>query len=76
MARPRPSVNLVYLIQGNDAGRPAWHYVKIDRMKLAAFRRALKTGSLDASDYGTILKSGWGKDPPKKIVKWIRDTYG
>jgi hypothetical protein len=68
--------DLVYLIRGKDAGRPAWHYVHIDGMKLRAFKRALATGSLDVSQYGEILKSGWGKDPPGDIVKWVKDRYG
>jgi hypothetical protein len=68
--------DLVYLIRGKDAGRPAWHYVQIDGMKLRAFKRALATGSLDVSQYGEILKSGWGEDPPGDIVKWVKDRYG
>ncbi len=67
--------DLVWLVRGKDAGRPAWHYVMISRSKLALFRRAISTGSLDVSDYGSILESGWGEDPPQESVARIRERY-
>jgi hypothetical protein len=68
--------DLVYLVRGKDAGRSAWHYVLIDRMKLPLFKQKLKTGSLDVSEYGKILYSGWGENPPEEIVEEIKKQYG
>lgn len=65
----------VYLVRGKDGGRPAWHYVMIDPLKLEVFKQNLATRSLDVSDYGVILYSGWGEDPPDQIVETIRETY-
>ena len=33
------------------------------------------TETVDVSEYGSILYSGWGKDPPKEIVQKIEDNY-
>lgn len=66
---------LVYLVRGKDAGRAAWHYVLIDKMKLPLFKQKLKSGSLDVSEYGKILYSGWGDNPPEEIVEEIKKQY-
>jgi tetratricopeptide (TPR) repeat protein len=66
---------LVYLVRGKDEGRPAWHYVLIEQVNLPAFLRMLKTGSIDVSEYGVILHSGWGENPPPEIVKTIKSQY-
>jgi tetratricopeptide (TPR) repeat protein len=68
--------NRVFPVRGNVDGRPAWHVVKVAHSKLAKFKQALKTGSLDVSDYGEILHSGWGKDPPEEITRELRERYG
>ena len=68
--------DLVYLVRGKDGGRPAWHYVLVDVVKVAAFKEKLRGGSLDVSEYGKILYSGWGKDPPEEIDKAIKEEYG
>jgi hypothetical protein len=68
--------DLVWLVRGKDQGRPAWHYVLLSRSKIALFKRAIATGNLDVSHYGTILVSGWGQDPPESTVAMIREEYG
>ena len=60
---------LVYLVHGEDKGRPAWHFVFVDEEKLDDFKAQVASGTINAADYGRILKSGWGKDPPKDIVR-------
>ena len=67
--------DLVYLVRGKDAGRAAWHYVLIDRVKLPLFKQKLKTGSLDVSEFGKVLYSGWGENPPADIVAEIKKQY-
>ena len=39
------------------------------------FLAAAKSGSLDVADYGEVLYSGWGQDPPADIKKKIDDQY-
>ena len=65
----------VYLVRGKDRGKAAWHYVLVDKGKKQMFLAAAKSGSLDVADYGEVLYSGWGQDPPADIKKKIDDQY-
>ena len=62
---------LVYLVRGKDRGRPAWHYVVVDEDRLEDFKTNIKSGTIDVADYGKVLHSGWGDDPPKDIVRKV-----
>ena len=69
----------VYLVRGKDKGRPAWHYVLLssgDEDHVQAFRDTIRTGTIDAADWGYIIVSGWGEDPPdnirNKVGNWTR----
>ena len=53
----------VVLIQSRDRGRKAWHYVDVDRRLKGAFQTQLKSGSIDATAFGTVLLSGYGAYP-------------
>lgn len=68
---------LVYLVRGKDQGRPAWHYVHVrDKQTLPLFLKQVDTGTVDVSQFGEVLYSGWGQDPPEDIVKKIEEKYG
>ena len=58
----------IYLVRGRDRGKPAWHYVQVEKVLLPLFLRRIG-GRLDVADFGLILKSGWGKDPPENVRK-------
>ena len=68
--------NLVYLVRGKDKGKAAWHYVLVDKVKLPVFLKKTQGGSLDVADYGKVLYSGWGQDPPDEIRQKIQDEFG
>ena len=61
----------VYLVRGKDKGKPAWHYVLVDKDLLGLFLKKTKGGSLDVADFGAVLRSGWGKDPPDGTIDQI-----
>ena len=63
----------VYLVRGNDRrqNRPAWQYVLVNDDYLEQFLERTKGGSLDVADYGQVLLTGWGKDPPEHITKLV-----
>ena len=61
----------MYLVRGKDRGKPAWHYVLVEKALLPLFLRRTKGGRLDVADFGRVLTSGWGKDPPEDIWKSI-----
>ena len=63
----------VHIVPGTDRGRPAWHYVLLPDNKeetKEAFRAQVQTGNIDVADYGKILKSGWGEEPPMEVKEW------
>ena len=63
----------IYLVRGKDRGKQAWLYVLVKKALLPLFSRWTKGGSVDVADFGRVLKSGWGKDPPEDIRKSIRE---
>ena len=62
----------IYLVRGKDRGKPSWHYVLVERHLLGLFLKRTSGGSIDVADFGTVLKSGRGKDPPESIREQIR----
>ncbi len=65
----------VYLVRGKDDGKAAWHYVLVDEEKLENFKVKVASGQMDVADYGKVLFSGWGKDPPQEKVDIIDKKY-
>ena len=65
----------VYLVRGKDTDKPAWHYVLVDEKKENQFRAQVATGKIDVAEYGKILYSGWGKDPPEETRKQISERF-
>ena len=67
----------IFTVTGKDRGRAAWHYVKVEDNEdtRKAFHDALATGHINLADYGEIVKSGWGKDPPDDVEKEIEEKY-
>ena len=69
--------HFVYLVQGKDRGfAAAWHYVLVDEDKVDTFEAKISSGNIDVTDYGNVLESGWGKDPPQDIVHKIDSQFG
>ena len=58
------STGRLNLVQGKDRGRAAWHYVFVKKHLLGLFLKRTKGGSIDVADFGAVLRSGWGEDPP------------
>ena len=67
------SSDRIYLVRGKDKGRAAWHYVLAKKHLLGLLLKRTNGGRLDVADFGDVLRSGWGKDPPEgtgnKILK-------
>ena len=59
------------LVRGKDKGRAAWHYVLVKKHLLGLFLKRVKGGRVNVADFGDILRSGWGKDPPEGIIDQI-----
>lgn len=65
----------IYLVRGKDRGKPAWHYVHVKDSLLSEFLEKTRGGSLDVADYGEVLASGWGEDPPQDLADSIDRDY-
>ena len=72
----------VMLVDGLDKGRRGWHYVLLvdDEETIRIFKektRGENAGkhSINLEDYGQVIKSGWGQDPPDKEKQWLKDHY-
>ena len=67
----------VYLVRGNDRGKQLWHYLLLvdDEEAIDMFNAKMKSGAVDVADYGQVLKSGWGQDPPDEVREWIEKKY-
>ena len=67
----------VHLVRGKDRGRPAWHYVFLvdDEETIDKFREAVKSGNIDVANYGEIMFSGFGVDPPNEITEKVHKKF-
>ncbi|CAI8035371.1 hypothetical protein GBAR_LOCUS19859 [Geodia barretti] len=66
----------IRLVRGKDKGKPAWHYVLLvdDEETIEKLEEALG-GNLNVADYGQLLYSGQGKDPPNEVVEEVHKKY-
>ena len=68
----------IYRVRGQDDGRPAWLCILLDddAEKIGDFIQNAGKESINLlMKYGTVLKSGWGKDAPQEVKDWIKN-YG
>ncbi len=66
----------MFLSHGTHNGRTNWHYIKVDKMKLPLFKKALEKDSIELADFGEILFSGWGESPPDNITTQVKKMFG
>ena len=67
---------LIYLVKGVDASRNAWYYVLVERLKVQLFLKALNDDIIHLEEYGKILFSAYGDEPPEEITQKLKDEYG
>ena len=68
--------DLIYLVKGIDAGRNAWYYVLVERLKLQLFLKALNDDIIHLENYGKILHSAYGDEPPADVTNLLKEEYG
>ena len=68
--------DLIYLVKGVDDGRNAWYYVMVERLKLSLFQKALNDDIIHLENYGVILHSAYGDEPPAEITEDLKKKYG
>lgn len=71
------TVATVVLVQGEDRhGSPQWAYALIPADRFMAFRMAEEAGNYDLAEYGTIVCSGKGLEPPQETREQMAAEYG
>lgn len=68
--------DLIYLVKGVDDNRNAWYYVLVERLKLSLFLKALNDEIIHLENYGQILYSAYGDEPPQDITDKLKKEYG
>jgi len=68
---------LIILCRGNNAeNKPIWAYLCIKPSMAEAFKAARDSGGIDIGEYGTVLESGDGAEPPAVIKTRMERDYG
>ena len=62
------STERIYVVRGKEEGKPVWHYVLVNKHVLGLFLKKTQGASLDVADFGAVLRSGHGQDPPVDIT--------
>jgi hypothetical protein len=65
----------VFLVRDSQNGQDVWFYILVESIKLPIFRKKIGHEALDLKDYGTILHSGYGKNPPEDIKKKLHEEF-
>jgi ankyrin repeat protein len=66
---------LTYLVRGLDGGKAAWHYVTVKKSLLTSFARKTKGGRIDVANFGTVLRSGFGRDPDSRTKEHVSSLF-
>jgi len=77
----------LFIIRGKDQGCPAWHYILVPGNKINELKNHTAGATIDITRFGRLIvyndegrhnkqTSGWGKDPPKKLSKWLETRFG
>ena len=67
--------HLLRLVTGKSGGHDAWWYVRVKNNLFEQYKIAVKGEVIDLSEFGEILFTGWGKEPPSDIKKKIEEEY-
>jgi hypothetical protein len=66
-----------YKVNATDAtGRRAYYYIIVDKLKLRQFLALKSDGRYDLAEYGNIIASGYGEEPPEITKKLLKEKYG
>ena len=67
----------IRIVRKKDQGRPVWYFILLeDDIELQSnFEAQICTGTIELTNYGKILESGWGENPPNDIKDKINEEY-
>ncbi len=74
---PPARADHLFLVRGlDDAGKQSWYYILVDKGKRDAFRAREGRPSLNLTEYGIVLHSGFGQNPPAALARQMELDYG
>jgi hypothetical protein len=59
-----------------EAGNPCWAYMCIKPSMAKSFKEAREKGPFDIEEYGAIIESGEGLEPPDEVKRRMEHEYG
>lgn len=65
----------VFLVKGTKNGKAGWVYVLINKAMLPVFQHKVGQRGVDIAQYGEVLYSGWGMEPPEYVVKQLKKEF-
>ena len=73
----------IFIVRRRDEDKPAWYYILLndDPEKIKEFKHKTQgenadKGTINVNEYGTVLRSGWGKDPSQEEKERMGEKYG
>jgi hypothetical protein len=66
---------MVYLVTGLRAAIPVWCYAMVPSRTRASFSQAVRQGKVNIAQFGQILFSGQGIQPPQEIEAIVSNYY-
>ncbi len=76
LSKLKPRDFVVYLSQGFFDGKPTWHYLEVNKMKLPLLLKEAGNQQIDLVNYGKIVFSGFGNEPPASVKQYLEKKYG
>lgn len=67
----------IWLLRTREAsGRHCYFYVRVDPLKKALLENRIGAAGQTITDYGDILASGYGENPPPEVAARMKAEYG
>lgn len=71
------SLEIVQLVKGLSEGQEFWAYMVMDPLKQEEYMaRVEKNEIFDLTEYGDVLESGFGSEPPEEIRRIMAEEFG
>lgn len=67
---------IMILCRGMSNGKPAWAYMCIKPSMAKAFKDARDKGPFELEDYGSVIETGEGVEPPDETKLRMEREYG
>ena len=72
----KPNNEKIFLIHSKDNGKPVWHYILVPKENIKLLRQQKAGADIDVTDFGKIIKSGWGDNPSPETIQIMEEDYG